>query len=300
MEIPGARNIMQKMRFVPAVRPPESQESHGYWFVFQDNRLLVRIEEQRASPPVCDELQRLGVQPLRTQYLGTLDTRGCYCAELAAEAQPPEGMHFEQLRGLWGSLPDELFWIAGRAFQIVDWDRNHQYCGRCGSPTTDKQDERAKICPDCGLTAYPRISPAMIVAITRGDKILLARAHRFARSMYSVIAGFVEAGESLEQCVRREIEEEVGITVKNLRYFGSQSWPFPNSLMVAFTAEHAGGEIRINPSEIVDARWFTAADLPHIPDRASISRWLIDWFVDQHLNKRQEEPKAPPEGKTHG
>jgi NAD+ diphosphatase len=284
------------MNFVPAIRPPESQETHGYWFVFQDNRLLVRVEEQRASPPFCDELQSLGVQPLRTQYLGTLGKHGCYSAELAAEVQPPEGMRFEQLRGLWGSLPEELFWIAGRAFQIVDWDRNHQYCGRCGSATADRQEERAKICPRCGLTAYPRISPAVIVAITRDEKILLARAHRFPYAMYSVIAGFVEAGESLEQCVRREIEEEVGITVKNLRYFGSQSWPFPNSLMVAFTAEHAGGEIRIDPSEIMDARWFTAADLPRIPDKASISRRLIDWFVD----RKSRDPEASPAGTSHG
>jgi NAD+ diphosphatase len=274
------------MIFVPALRPPDSPESQGYWFVFQENRMLVRVEEQRASPPVCNELQSLGVRPVRIQYLGMLGSHGCYSAELGAEVHPPEGMRFEQLRGLWGSLPEELFWIAGRAFQIMDWDRNHQYCGRCGSPTRDKQEERAKICPQCGHVAYPRISPAVIVAITRGEKILLARAHRFPHAMYSVIAGFVEAGESLEQCVRREIDEEVGITVKNLCYFGSQSWPFPNSLMVAFTAEHAQGEIRIDPSEIVDARWFTANDLPRIPDKLSIARRLIDWF----LQRQQDDP----------
>lgn len=284
------------MNFIPAIRPPESQGSHGYWFVFQENRMLVRMEDQRANPPVCAELQSLGVEPLRTQFLGTFGEQGCYSAELAAEAHPPEGMRFEQLRGLWGSLPEELFWIAGRAFQIMDWDRNHQYCSRCGSPTDDKREERAKICPRCGHIAYPRISPAVIVAITRGHEILLARAHRFPHAMYSVIAGFVEAGESLEQCVRREIAEEVGITVKNLRYFGSQSWPFPNSLMIGFTAEHAQGEIRIDPSEIVDARWFTANELPCIPDKVSIARRLIDWFIDRQPDKRQ----ASPEGTFHG
>jgi NAD+ diphosphatase len=276
------------MIFVPSVHPPESGKPSGYWFVFQENRLLVRIEERGASPPLCDQIQNLGVQPLRTQYIGTLDQHLCYSAELAVDASPPAGMSFQQLRGLWGSLPEELFWIAGRAFQIMDWDRNHQYCGHCGSVTEDKQDERAKICTRCGYTAYPRISPAVIVAITRGREILLARAHRFPYAMYSVIAGFVEAGESLEQCVRREIAEEVGITVKNLRYFGSQSWPFPNSLMVAFTAEHDQGEIRIDPTEIMDAGWYTAADLPRIPDKVSIARRLIDWFVDQQRARRTD------------
>jgi NAD+ diphosphatase len=283
------------MSFIPAVRPAEQADEKAYWFVFQDNRLLVGLKDGGALPPLGGELESLGLRPLRTQYLGALDRHPCYSAELDREAAAPEGMYFEQLRKLWGSLPEELFWIAGRAFQIMDWDRNHQFCGRCGARTERNKEERVRACPRCGLASYPRISPAIIVAVTREDRILLARARRFPTAMYSVIAGFVEPGESLEQCVHREIEEEVGITVKNLRYFGSQSWPFPNSLMVAFTAEHAGGEISIDPSEIVDAGWFAADQLPRIPDRLSIARRLIDWYVG--VGGARPQGSAPSSGK---
>jgi len=127
---------------------------------------------------------------------------------------------------------------------------------------------------------FPRISPAIIVAVLKGKEILLARAHRFPPRLYSVIAGFVEPGETLEECVRREVKEEVGIEVENICYFGSQSWPFPNSLMVAFTADYANGKITIDETETIDAGWFTAHNLPPIPDKVSISRRLIDWFVE--------------------
>jgi len=281
------------MHFIPAIRDPHSPDRFGYWFVFRGNRLLIRCADRECLPPFCGELRKIGVEPLRSQYLGTLDEHPCYCAELETDSGVPENMRFEPLRGLWGSLPEQLFWIAGRAFQIMDWDRNHQFCGRCGTPTSDKPEERAKVCPRCGLMAYPRISPAVIVAITRGNEILLARSQRFPAAMYSVIAGFVEPGESLEQCVHREIDEEVGVSVKNLRYFGSQTWPFPNSLMVAFTAKYADGQICIDPSEIVDARWFTAETLPRIPDKVSIARRLIDWFVQSAEHERGQSSTLP-------
>jgi NAD+ diphosphatase len=188
-------------------------------------------------------------------------------------------MVFHGLRALFGRVDDRVFRLAGRAFQIMNWDRTHQFCSRCGHATRDKEDEAAKRCPECGFETFPTMAPAMIVAVTRGDKILLARAGRFPKEMYSVLAGFVEPGESLEECVRREIGEEVGVEVKNIRYFGSQAWPFPNSLMIAFTAEYGGGEIRIDEKEIVDAAWFRADNLPKIPDKISIARRLIDWFV---------------------
>jgi NAD+ diphosphatase len=147
-------------------------------------------------------------------------------------------------------------------------------------------DERAKICPKCGLVAYPRLSPAVIVAVLRDNCILLAHSHRFPAKFYSVLAGFVEPGETLEECVEREVYEEVGIRVRAIRYFGSQPWPFPDSLMIAFTANYAGGEIRIDHSEIADANWFSANDLPHIPPKISIARQLIDWFLEKESISR--------------
>jgi NAD+ diphosphatase len=158
----------------------------------------------------------------------------------------------------------------------MDWDRTHLFCGRCAAPMQAKNDERAKLCPSCGLVSYPRVAPAIIVAVVRDDALLLARASRFPTDMYSVIAGFVDAGESLRGGCGRE---EVGLAVRDLAYFSSQPWPFPHSLMLAFTARHAGGEIRIDGQEIVDAGWYRAGSMPRIPEPISVARRLIDWFV---------------------
>jgi NAD+ diphosphatase len=174
-----------------------------------------------------------------------------------------------------------LMAVAGRANQFVDWARTHQFCGGCGQPTRDKADERAKVCPSCGLVNYPRVSPAIIVAVLKGDRILLAQSTRARNSFFSVLAGFVEPGETLEDCVRREVREETGIAVDGIRYFGSQPWPFPNALMVAFTATYAGGELAIDLSEIVNAGWFGADELPPLPGKHSIARRLIEWFVSR-------------------
>ena len=171
--------------------------------------------------------------------------------------------------------------IAARAFQVVEWDRTHRYCGRCGNPTRDKERERAKQCPVCGYVAYPRISPAMMVLVTRNREVLLARANRFPGAMYSALAGFVEAGETVEDCIHREVREEVGIEVDDLSYFASQSWSFPHSLMIAYTAHYARGELRPDPSEIADVRWFGVDELPDLPSTVSIARRLIDTTVAQ-------------------
>lgn len=192
-------------------------------------------------------------------------------------------MDFSGLRGLFGVLSEDLFGIAMRALSILNWENTHQFCSNCGSRARRRNDVLAIQCPQCGFTMFPRISPAVIVLVERGKKALLARANRFTEDMYSVIAGFVEPGETLERTVAREIKEETGIDVKDIRYFGSQPWPFPDSLMIAFTARYAGGEITVDNEEITEAKWFEADKLPNIPGKISIARSLIDWFRAKHL-----------------
>ena len=267
------------MPFKPAFKSPSAPSARALWFVFQRDRLLLNEGNNGRRIPCTADLAQIEPAPIRSQYLGTLDGRPCYAAELPDENLVLDGFQLQGLRETFGQLQEELIWIAGRANQLVDWSRNHQFCGQCGHPTEDKPQERAKICPACKLVNYPRLSPAVIMAVVKGDHLLLASNKRFKSGFYSVLAGFVEPGETLEECVAREIKEEVGIRVKNIRYFGSQPWPFPNSLMVGFSADYAGGEIKADQSEIADAGWFTADNLPTIPPKITIARHLIDWFV---------------------
>lgn len=265
--------------FIPGIAPPAVQSEPAWWFAFVGNKLLVRLEGTIGEIPNLINLAEIGLVPVRTQFLGTLDTQPCYCAQLPQDVSLPDGMTLRGLRELYGTLDEDFFILSGRAIQIVEWDRTHQYCGHCATPTTQLPNERAKRCPKCGLVNYPRLSPAIIVLISRGEEILLARAPRLPAGMYALIAGFVEPGESLEETVVREVREEVGIEVKDIRYFGSQPWPFPNSLMIGFTATYASGEIVIEPEELSDAAWFSKHNLPLLPSKASIARKLIDWFI---------------------
>jgi NAD+ diphosphatase len=267
-------------RFQPGLTPSDEEAGPSWWFAFKGHNLLVTQTDAAAEIPKTLSLSEVGVTALRTHYLGQLDGCRCFAAELPEGSAAPAGMAFQGLRALFGLMDDLLFSVAGRAIQIVNWDQTHQFCGRCGVRTEVKRDERARICPQCGHLSFPRLSPAVIVAVVRGSRILLAHASHFPDGMYSVLAGFVEPGETLEECVQREVYEEVGLRLKNIRYFGSQPWPFPHSLMIAFTAEYAGGRIAIDGAEIADACWFTANELPRIPGKISIARRLIDWFVE--------------------
>ncbi len=211
--------------------------------------------------------------PENAHFLGALD--GLPCAALEEPGEDDDG--FVDLRQLWGRVGEQVWAIAGRAVQIVAWDRAHQFCGRSAQRTEPMPAERARRCPRCGLVAYPRLAPAVIVLVERPDgRALLARNARFPGAMYSCLAGFVEPGETLEQTVHREVREEVGIEVRDLRYFGSQPWPFPHSLMVGFFAQFASGELSPDGDEIAEAGWFSPSELPSLPGKISIARALID------------------------
>ncbi|MEO0541515.1 MAG: NAD(+) diphosphatase [Cyanobacteria bacterium P01_A01_bin.105] len=277
--------------FVAGVDPTMAPAGAGWWFGFCGSRLLVTRAAvpggQGVRVPRVESLADVGIGAVRSQYLGNLAACPCYAAELSPDLTLPPGLELVPLRELHGQLEEPLFALAGLAVQLVDWDRTHQYCGSCATPMEQSRHERVKRCPRCGLRQYPRLSPAVIMLVSRGPEILLARAPRFRPGMYSVLAGFVEPGESLEETVAREVREEVGIEIQDIRYFGSQPWPFPNSLMVGFTARYASGNIVIDPTEIETADWFTKDSLPPGPGKLSIARKLIDWFISV------EEPGAP-------
>ncbi len=242
--------------------------------LFRGDALLV--DEQSLSLPDAAALRDLPQHHLPTLPVGLLDDRYCRTGWLDADAEAPQGFVFRKLRSLFGAIDESLLAVAGRAYQIAEWARTHRYCGACATPTVGVSGERCLRCPACGHAAYPRISPAMMVLVRRGPEILLARHRNSPTRFFTALAGFLEAGESIEEAIHREVMEEVGLKVGQLRYFGSQPWPFPHSLMIAFRCDYAGGDIVPQEGEIEAADWFTLDALPVLPHRLSIARRLID------------------------
>jgi NAD+ diphosphatase len=287
------------LQFEPLVFGEPSGEAH--WFVFRGDKLLVELgppERPSDDPrfrlrPAWARLpllkSHLYEQAQRKLYLGRLGGVDCFAAEFAVEVEAPAGLAWEGLRPLFSVLDDDHFALAGRAFQLLQWDRDHQFCGRCGTATEPKREERARVCPACKLSAYPRVAPAVMALVRRQDEILLARSPHFPPGMYSALAGFVEPGESLEQCLAREVAEEVGVRVGRARYFASQPWPFPHSLMIAFVCEWESGEIRPQAGEIDDAKWFKVLQLPKLPSKISIARRLIDGVCQEMTREIGEQ-----------
>ena len=261
--------------FASGVQPPTGDHA-AWYFVFVGNLLLMRFDDSGQWQPLTDaDSGWVDEIALKSHYMGTVGGRACY----AVEAAELPGEKLDGLRGLFGHSDQLMFSLASRGVQIVDWYRGHQFCGRCGGRNREHARDRAMICDDCGIHAYPRLSPSIIVLVHKDQQVLLARNHRFPAGMYSTLAGFVEPGESIEETLIREVKEEVGVNVHNLRYQGSQSWPFPNSLMLGFHAEYESGDIELQEDEIADAQWFDCNALPNIPGGVAISRWLIDAYL---------------------
>jgi NAD+ diphosphatase len=271
-----------------------AEREKALWFAFRSDRMLV-LEDAPVRVPLAGSPDELGLDVLFRLEIGEIGGCACWAVEVGTDARPPEGMVFEDLRTLFYKVDEEFFRMAGRAKQIVGWHATHRFCGRCGGETKPAQGELAMRCTRCGMMHFPRLSPAAIVLVRRGDRILLAHSPGFPPGLYSVLAGFVEPGESIEEAVVREVREEVGIEVTNVRYFGSQPWPFPNSLMIGFTADYTGGDLAPQPGEIEDAGWYTVDDLPQLPPKISIARAMIDDFVKQQ-GLDSEEPQTSDAG----
>lgn len=252
--------------------------------VFCRDALLVR--ESNLQPEIDLETHPL---PSTCRFLpvGLLGARYCQVTWVEPGFAPEPGYCLRRLRPLFGALRDDLLAIAGRAFQIVEWSRTHRFCGSCGTPTVHVPGERCMRCPACGHMAYPRISPAMMVLIQRDDSVLLARHLNSPTGFFTALAGFLEAGESIEDAVHREVLEEVGLRVGDVRYFGSQPWPFPHSLMIAFTAQYLSGDIRIDQTEIAEARWFG----PHepLPPMPPLGLSIAGHLIHAHLPPRHRD-----------
>jgi NAD+ diphosphatase len=249
--------------FVPLTFPADHhRQGPERWFCVRGGKVLVSDRTEFGG---------------EHHFLGALDGVACW-AEHVPDDVPDDGA-FVDLYSLFGRVDETEWAIAGRAVQIVDWAHSHRFCGRCGTATVHSGNDRSMACPACKLLAFPRLAPAIITLVTRGDEALLARGVQFRSPMFSCLAGFVEPGETLEQAVAREVHEEVGVTVDNIRYWGSQPWPFPHSLMLGFQADWVAGDIVIDPVEIAEAAWFTRDAVPNIPPRISIARKLIDLWL---------------------
>jgi NAD+ diphosphatase len=255
--------------------PPDTRNG-ALHIVFRDGKLVTDPRSRQPCVLSDRDLVEHGWRVVREQFIGYWQEEPCFAVEIDDLVAIDE-LRFQvgSLYHLVGRVDDALFSLTGRARQMLDWQRDHRFCGRCGGAMAEADHGRAMACATCSLTSYPRIAPCVIVLVTRGDDMLLARNARFPRPMYSTLAGFIEPGESVEDTLRREVKEEVGVEVEGTEYFASQSWPFPNQLMLGFFARYAGGDIRPDGDEIAEADWYAPSSLPPVPPAASIAGQLI-------------------------
>lgn len=250
------------------------------WLIFQNDRLIICRD---ASPMLPDMAQLLALKQnfIREHLLGEFNGVYIYCAELSDNIVIESSYDLMPLRQAMNTLGEEWFAAAAKAFAVINWDRNHHFCGRCGQATERHATLFERTCATCHLHFYPRISPSIIVLIEKGEQLLMARSHHFGPGVYGLIAGFIEPGENIEEAVHREVYEETHIRIKNLRYFGSQPWPFPDSLMIGFFADYDSGDIEIDEHEIEDAGWYHYQSLPGRPSSISIASKMLNTYLAQ-------------------
>lgn len=265
--------------------PSASPAADDVCVVIQADRLLVATAlESGVSFPTYAALVNWGAPRGVPLHLGLMESRVCWLWRVEnPEAAPPAGWQWQDTRTLVGAFTPAQAHAVSCARQLLWWDQRHQFCGVCGTPTIEMAEERARRCPKCSAVFFPVASPAIIVAVTRGEELLLAHNRNFRAGMFSLLAGFVDPGETLEQAVVREVREEVGIDVDDLRYVTSQPWPFPNSLMLGFRARYVAGEIKVDGKEIEQAGWYARNAMPEVPRAGTVARLLIDQWRDGKL-----------------
>lgn len=268
------------LRKLPGAAPPPS-----FVLAFSGDRLLLKRTQDDAGVglPTRHDIDALGLEGRFPMALGTVDGSPVEAWDLPETPDLSEEWRLEGVRSLFGIVDEQLFALIGRGAHLIYWRRTSQHCGVCGSTTELLASELAIRCSSCGFETFPRIAPAVIVLIEDGSRCLLTRESRFQAGLFTCLAGFVEPGETLEQAIRREVFEEIGVEVADLRYFGSQPWPYPNGLMIGFHASHAGGKLQLRDGELKEARWFEATDLPILPGSFSLARQMIDDFRSRQL-----------------
>jgi len=255
-----------------------------YWFVFHSDKLLLRKVDEGYEVPFSEHPPCQCPSLVDVHAIYTIGKHECCAFSVQSDYLPDDGMSFVSLRESYYYLSEEYYRVAGMAYQLLYWEETSKYCSACGA-LMDRLPANGKCCPVCKREVWPRISPAIIVLVRRKEpgeheKVLLVRAHNFRGDFHGLVAGFLEVGESLEECVIREVYEETHLKIKNLKYFGSQSWPYPSGIMIGFVADYDGGEIVVQESELKSASWYTKDNLPRIPEKLSIARKLIDYWID--------------------
>jgi len=271
--------------FEPSVKPLIEESNEDYYYVFSGDDLMVKETGDGLSIPRLKDMLELRGLLKNKQCMGRYKGVNCYSAELD-EAISPEGISRIALIDYAKKIEEEDFMLASKSRLLLDWHKRNQFCGKCGAKMEAKDSfyERSRVCSQCKTPTWPRTSPAVLVAVIKDDKILLANNRNYPEGFYSVLAGFVEYGESFEDCVRREVYEEVAIELENIRYFGSKPWPFPNSMMVAYVADYKSGEIRVDESELNHADWYSVDSMPKLfNNKNSIACDLIREFKNKTI-----------------